>query len=336
MMNLNARIFVAGHCGLVGSALVRGLRLAGYGNLALRTHAEMDLTNQAEVERFFAKDRPDYVFLAAAKVGGILANSRYPAEFISQNLMIEANVIAGARHAGVKRLLFLGSSCIYPKFASQPIAETSLLSGPLEPMNRPYAVAKIAGIEMCWACNRQYGTKYLAAMPTNVYGPGDNYDAETSHVIPALLRKMHEAKTNGQSEVVLWGTGTPRREFLYSDDLARACLFLMNLDDASFHSLVASEEEPPIINIGSGRDQTIRELAVFIAAVVGYSGELKFDSGKPDGTPRKLLDVSRLTSLGWRPTVGLGEGLVLSYSDFLERLGAGVANRSRERAIGAA
>ena len=334
-MDLNARVFVAGHRGLVGSAFVRGLRLAGYGNLALRTHAELDLTNQAEVERFFTKDRPDYVFLAAAKVGGILANSRYPAEFISRNLLIEANVIVAAHNAGVKRLLFLGSSCVYPKLAPQPIAETSLLSGPLEPTNRPYAAAKIAGIEMCWAYNREYGTKYLAAMPTNLYGPGDNYDAETSHVVPALLRKMHEAKINWKREVVLWGTGTPRREFLYSDDLARACLFLMNLNNTSFDSLVASEEEPPLINIGSGREQTIKDLAELAAAVVGYSGELKFDAGKPDGTPRKLLDISRLTSLGWRPTVGLGEGLVLSYRDFLGRSSAPTVESSQKPIGGA-
>jgi len=235
----------------------------------------------------------------------------------------------------VKRLLFLGSSCVYPKLAPQPIAETSLLSGPLEPTNRPYAAANIAGIEMCWAYNREYGTKYLAAMPTNLYGPGDNYDAETSHVVPALLRKMHEAKINGKREVVLWGTGTPRREFLYSDDLARACLFLMNLNNTSFDSLVASEEEPPLINIGSGREQTIKDLAELAAAVVGYSGELKFDAGKPDGTPRKLLDISRLTSLGWRPTVGLGEGLVLSYRDFLGRSSAPTVESSQKPIGGA-
>ena len=260
-MNPDARIYVAGHRGLVGSALVRALLRAGYRNLALRTHSELDLTNKAEVERFFSKDRPAYVFLAAAKVGGILANSKYPADFISRNLLIQANVIESAHQAGVKRLLFLGSSCIYPKFAPQPIPESSLMSGDLEPTNRPYAVAKIAGIEMCWAYNRQYATKYLAAMPTNLYGPGDNYDSDTSHVIPALLGKMHEAKTNNKNEIVLWGTGTPRREFLFSDDLAEACLFLMNLDDQTFDSLVTSETEPPLINIGFGQDLTIRELA---------------------------------------------------------------------------
>jgi GDP-L-fucose synthase len=317
MMDLNARIYVAGHRGLVGSALVRLLQRAGYRNLALRTHSELDLTNRDAVERFFVDDPPAYVFLAAAKVGGILANSKYPADFITQNLLIQANVIECAHSVGVNRLLFLGSSCIYPKFAPQPIPESSLLSGNLEPTNRPYAVAKIAGIEMCWAYNRQYGTRYLAAMPTNLYGPGDNYDSETSHVIPALLGKMHEAKTNRKSEIVLWGTGTPRREFLYSDDLAEACLFLMNLNDESFDSLIASKTQPPLINIGSGQDQTIRELAELIAKVVGYGGELKFDPTKPDGTPRKLLDVSRLSSLGWRPAMSLNDGLAFAYRDFL-------------------
>jgi GDP-L-fucose synthase len=321
MMDLGARIYVAGHCGLVGSALVRGLRLAGYRNLALRTHAELNLTNQAEVERFFAKDRPTYVFLAAARVGGILANSTYPAEFISQNLLIQANIIEAAYKVDVNRLLFLGSSCIYPKFASQPISENSLLSGPLEPTNRPYAVAKIAGIEMCWAYNRQYRTRYLAAMPTNLYGPGDNYDLETSHVIPAFLRKIHEAKTNRKREVVLWGSGTPQREFLYSDDLAAACLFLMNLNEQTFNPFVLREADPPLINIGSGKDQSIRELAELVAEVVGYEGELVFDPSKPDGAPRKLLDTSRLCSLGWRPTVSLREGLEFSYRDLLEHCG---------------
>lgn len=317
-MNLDARIYVAGHRGLVGSALVRALHRAGYRNLALQTHAELDLTNKSEVELFFSKDQPAYVFLAAAKVGGILANSKYPAEFISRNLLIQANVIESAYQAGVKRLLFLGSSCIYPKFAPQPIPESSLMSGDLEATNRPYAVAKIAGIEMCWAYNRQYATKYLAAMPTNLYGPGDNYDSDTSHVIPALLGKMHGAKINHKNEIVLWGTGTPRREFLYSDDLAEACLFLMNLDDQVFDSLVTSETDPPIINVGSGQDLTIRELAQLVAKVVGYDGKLGFDSSKPDGTPRKLLDSSRLSSLGWRPTVNLSEGLEIAYRDFLD------------------
>ena len=326
-MNLDARIYVAGHRGLVGSAIVRALHQAGYSNLVLRTHAELDLTNQLQVERFFSSERPKYVFLAAAKVGGILANSTYPVEFISQNLLIQANVIENARKVDVDRLLFLGSSCIYPKFATQPMAEDSLLTGSLEPTNRPYAVAKIAGIEMCWAYNRQYGTRYLAAMPANLYGPGDNYDLETSHVIPALIRKMHEAKTSSQREVTLWGTGTPRREFLFSDDLAEACLFLMNLDRQRFDSLVANETFAPLINVGSGKDQTIGELAELVAEVVGFDGALIFDVSKPDGTPRKLLDVLRLSTLGWQPKTELREGLFLSYVEFLRTLEMSVLGR---------
>lgn len=318
MMNHEAKIYVAGHRGLVGSALVRALGRAGYTNLVLRTHAELDLTDRAAVSGFFADEWPRYVFLAAAKVGGILANSTRPADFIFQNLLMQSNVIEGAYKAGVDRLLFLGSSCIYPKFAPQPIREESLLSGPLESTNRPYAVAKIAGIEMCWAYNRQYGTRYLAAMPTNLYGPGDNYDLETSHVIPALIRKMHEARISGKTEVVLWGTGTPRREFLYSDDLADACLFLMNLDQGAFDSLVRNESAAPLINVGSGQDQTIRELAELVAGVVGFEGALRFDPSKPDGTPRKLLDVSRLSSLGWVQKTSLREGLKVAYKYFLE------------------
>jgi GDP-L-fucose synthase len=321
-MNLDAKIYIAGHRGLVGSAIVRALRQAGYQNLLLRSHAELDLTDQAEVERFFSTERPAYIFLAAAKVGGILANNTYPAEFIFQNLMMEANVIEGARKAGVDRLLFLGSSCIYPKFASQPIGEDSLLTGALEPTNRPYAVAKIAGIEMCWAYNRQYRTRFLAAMPTNLFGPGDNYDLRTSHVIPALIHKMHDAKISGQREVALWGTGTPRREFLYSDDLADACLFLMNLGQDAFDSLVTSEAAAPLINVGSGQDQTVRELAELVAEVVGFDGHLAFDASKPDGTPRKLLNSHKLSSLGWAPKTTLREGLQIAYSDFSEHLDA--------------
>jgi GDP-L-fucose synthase len=328
-MNLDAKIYVAGHRGLVGSALVRALRQAGYDNLVLRTHEELDLTNQVQVERFFSSERPMYVFLAAAKVGGILANSTFPAEFIFQNLIMEANVIDSARKAGVDRLLFLGSSCIYPKFASQPMQEDSLLTGTLEPTNRPYAVAKLAGIEMCWAYNRQYRTRYLAAMPTNLYGPGDNYDLKTSHVIPALIHKMHKAKMSGQKEVALWGTGTPRRELLYSDDLADACLFLMNLNQQSFDSLVASEAAAPLINVGSGQDQTIRELAELVAEVVGFDGPLAFDATKPDGTPRKLLDSSRLSSLGWAPKTTLREGLQMTYRDFLEHFDAATPECSK-------
>jgi GDP-L-fucose synthase len=317
-MNLDAKIYVAGHRGLVGSAIVRALRHAGYSNLLLRTHQDLDLTHQVQVQRFFLSERPEYVFLAAAKVGGILANNTFPADFVCQNLMMEVNVIDSARTAGVDRLLFLGSSCIYPKFAAQPIREDALLTGALEPTNRPYAVAKIAGIEMCWSYNRQYATRFLAAMPTNLYGPGDNYDLQTSHVIPALIHKMHDAKTSGQSEVLLWGTGTPRREFLYSDDLALACLFLMNLDPQAFASLVAGEAEPPLINIGSGHDQTIQELAERVAEVVGFKGKLAFDTSKPDGTPRKLLDSSKLASLGWTAKTSLLEGLRNAYRDFLE------------------
>jgi GDP-L-fucose synthase len=274
--------------------------------------------DQADVSDFFSREQPQYVFLAAAKVGGILANNTYPAEFIFQNVQMQSNIIESAYRAGVDRLLFLGSSCIYPKFAAQPILEDSLLSGALERTNRPYAIAKIAGIEMCWAYNRQYGTRYLAAMPTNLYGPGDNYDLRTSHVIPALIRKMHEAKTGGQEEVLLWGSGTPRREFLYSEDLANACVFLMELKREAFDSLVASEANAPLVNVGAGEDQTVRELAELIAAVVGFDGVLRFDSTKPDGTPRKLLDVSRLNSLGWKPKTGLREGLELAYRDFVQ------------------
>ena len=317
-MNPEAKIYVAGHRGLVGSALVRALNRSGHRNLLLRTHAELDLTDQDAVRDFFSQERPQYVFLAAAKVGGILANSTHPAEFIFQNLQIQANIIESAHSSGVDRLLFLGSSCIYPKFAAQPLREDSLLSGALEPTNRSYAVAKIAGIEMCWAYNRQYGTRYLAAMPTNLYGPGDNYDLQTSHVIPALIRKMHEATISGQEEVLLWGSGTPRREFLYSGDMANACVFLMELKQEAFDSLVASETSAPLINVGAGEDQTIRELGGIIAEVVGFDGELRFDPSKPDGTPRKLLDVSRLNSLGWTPRIALREGLEFSYKDFLE------------------
>jgi GDP-L-fucose synthase len=316
-VNLDAKIFVAGHRGLVGSAIVRSLRKNGFQNLILRTKSELDLTNQSQTAEFFAAQKPSYVFLAAAKVGGILANNDYPGDFVAQNLQIQTNIIESARKSKVDRLLFLGSSCIYPKFAPQPIGEESLLTGPLEPTNRPYAVAKIAGIEMCWSYNRQYKTKFLAAMPTNLYGPGDNYDLATSHVIPALLRKMHEAKTNNSSDVTIWGTGSPRREFLYSDDLADACLFLMNLDQRRFDSLVASDQTPPLINIGCGFDLSIRELAVQIAETVGFKGNLKFDTTKPDGTPRKLLDVSRLASLGWQPKTTMSQGLRQAYQEFL-------------------
>lgn len=321
-MDKNAKIYVAGHRGLVGSAIVRNLQAAGYTNLLLRTHAELDLTNQVATAAFFEAEKPDYVFLAAAKVGGIVANNTYPAEFIRDNLLIQSNIIHAAYVNQVKRLLFLGSSCIYPKLAPQPMKEEHLLTGPLEPTNRPYALAKIAGVEMCWSYNRQYGTKYLAAMPTNLYGPGDNYHPENSHVIPALIRKFHEAKVSGASTVTVWGTGTPKREFLYSDDMADACVFLMNLPDDKYESLLGSDEsktgkfEPPLINIGVGHDVSISELAQTVSATVGYTGAIVFDTSKPDGTPRKLMDVSRLASAGWSAQTTLNKGLEVAYSDF--------------------
>src|SRR5229473_630434 len=315
-MNRDAKIYVAGHQGLVGSALVRQLRAQGYANLLLQTHHEFDLTKHSEVEKFFARERPEYVFLAAAKVGGILANSTYPAEFIYQNLLIQTNVIHEAYRTGVKRLLFLGSSCIYPKYAPQPMTEECLLSAPLEPTNRAYALAKIAGIEMCRSYNCQYGSGFFAAMPANLYGPGDQYDLENSHVIPALIRKMHEAKLSGTDQVVIWGTGNPRREFLYSEDAANACVFLMSLPDERLGAILANGHSFPIVNIGCGTDVTVRGLAELIAEVVGFSGSLVFDTSKPDGTPRKLLDINRLTGLGWRPLTELREGLIRTYRDF--------------------
>lgn len=317
-MHPASRIYVAGHQGLIGSALVRCLQAQGFSNLLLRTRAQLDLTNQSAVQRFFTAERPDYVFLAAARVGGILANASYPAEFVCENLLIQTHVIREAYRAGVQRLLFLGSSCIYPRGAPQPLKEEYLLTGPLEPTNRPYAVAKIAGIEMCWAFNRQYGTKYLAAMPTNLYGPGDRYDLHDSHVIPALIQKMHEAKSSGAREVIIWGTGAPRREFLYSDDAADACVFLMNLPDDMLDSILRNDEMPPVINIGSGKDLTVRELAELIAEVIGIKKQFVFDQSKPDGTPQKLLDVSRLRTLGWKPQTPLREGLIKTYQQSLE------------------
>lgn len=315
-MNSTNKIYVAGHRGLVGSALVRRLQAGGYTNIITRTHAELDLTDQHAVRAFFEKEKPEYVFLAAAKVGGILANKSYPAEFIHQNLAIQTNIIHEAYRAGVRRLLFLGSSCIYPRDCPQPIKEEYLLTGPLESTNRPYAVAKIAGIEMCWSYNRQYGTQYLAVMPTNLYGPGDSYDLNNSHVLPALIRKMHEAKQRGDNEVVVWGTGTPRREFLYSDDMADACVFLASLSDEKFASLLTSCT-PPLINIGCGVDQTIREVAEQVKEVVGFQGELVFDPSKPDGTPRKLLDVGRMERLGWKAGLSLQNGIELAYTSYL-------------------
>lgn len=325
-MNKAAKIYVAGHRGLVGSALLRQLEAQGYQNLLTRSHAELDLTDQAAVRDFFATEKPEYVFLAAARVGGIYANDTYPAEFIQQNLAIQANVIHEAWRSRVQRLLFLGSSCIYPRDCPQPMKEEYLLTGPLEATNRPYAVAKIAGIEMCWAYNRQYGTQYLAVMPTNLYGPGDNYDVDNSHVLPALIRKFHEAKHNNSPSVLVWGTGTPKREFLYSDDMADACIYLMNLPDAQFTPLLAAERNdgmPPIVNIGVGEDLSIRELAEMVKAAVGYAGEIAYDTTKPDGTQRKLLDITRLGELGWQARTALKDGLARAYTDFLANREAG-------------
>lgn len=301
-MHKDSRIFVAGHRGLVGSALVRALEKSGYHNLVTRTHAELDLSDQRAVQSFFKKEQPEYVFLAAAKVGGIMANKTYPADFIRENLAIELAVLEAARASGVKKLLFLGSSCIYPKFATQPITESDLLTGALEETNRSYAVAKIAGIVMCQSYNTQYGTNFISVMPTNVYGPYDTFDLETSHVLPALIRKFHEAKKTGLEKVTLWGTGSAKREFLYVDDLASACLFLMQTYAGS-----------DIVNIGTGEDLSIRELAELVSKTVGYQGEILWDDSKPDGTPRKLLNVSKLHTLGWRHTTPLEKGLKMTY-----------------------
>lgn len=317
-MNKGAKIYVAGHRGLAGSAIVRELQRQGYTNLVTRTHTELDLEDAGATKRFFEKEKPDLVFLAAAKVGGIHANNTYPADFLMSNLLIEANICGAAHAIQVNRLIFLGSSCIYPRDCLQPIKEEYLLTGPLEATNRSYALAKIAGIEMCWSYNRQHGTKWLAAMPTNLYGPGDNYDLGNSHVLPALIRKMHEAKISGIKEVVLWGSGKPRREFLYVDDLASALVFLATQDAKQFDELV-NPARCPLINVGSGIDLTIRELAGAIAAVVGFSGEFVHDTAKPDGTMRKLMDVSRMDTLGWQAAIPLTAGLKLTYSDFVAR-----------------
>jgi len=362
-LNLSSKIYVAGHRGLVGSALLRRLQAKGYTNLVTRTHAELELRDQAAVQAFFAAEKPEYVILAAAKVGGIHANNTYPAEFIHDNLVIQSNVIHSAWQHNVNRLLFLGSSCIYPKNAPQPMTEECLLTGPLEPTNRPYALAKIAGIEMCWSYNRQYGTKYMAAMPTNLYGPKDNYDLNNSHVLPAMIRKLHLAKlaqagdieginrdeaAHGtipadlkakllesctlnlapdvepcplplEPDVTLWGTGTPKREFLYSDDMADACLYLLEQPEDKLDSLF-NDEQPPLVNIGCGEDLTIRELAELVAEVVGFKGTLTFDASKPDGTMRKVMDVSRINSLGWQRTMQLKDGIALSYQDMLSKI----------------
>lgn len=301
-------IYIAGHRGLVGSAIQRELERLGYTDILTRSSKELDLRDAAAVKAYFAEAKPKFVVLAAAKVGGILANNTYPADFIRDNLLIQSSVIDACYASGVDRLLFLGSSCIYPKFAPQPMPESCLLTGPLEPTNRPYALAKIAGIEMCWSYNRQYGTRYLAAMPTNLYGPGDNFDANNSHVLPALIRKTAEAVRSGATEITVWGTGTPKRELLYSDDLAAACVALLNLSEEKYGSLLV-QDEPPLINIGSGEDVTIRELAETVCKVLGFKGGLTFDTTKPDGTPRKLMDVSRLHKLGWHHTTTLEEGI---------------------------
>jgi len=319
-LKLDSKIYIAGHRGLVGTALMRNLRNKGFANFVTRTHAELDLTNQAAVETFFATEKPDYVFLAAAKVGGIHANNTYPAEFIRDNLAIQTNIIHAAYKNNVTRLLFLGSSCIYPKLAPQPMKEEHLLTSELEPTNRPYALAKIAGIEMCWSYNRQYGTQYLAVMPTNLYGPGDNYHPENSHVIPALIRRFHEAKLANAPSVTVWGSGTPKREFLYSEDMADACVYLMNLSDAQFIPLLGQDRNdglPPLMNIGVGHDLSIRELAETVKDVVGYEGMLEFDASKPDGTPRKLMDVGRLNAMGWKASTSMQSGLAVAYQDFI-------------------
>jgi len=316
MIDLNARIFVAGHRGLAGSAIVRALQGEGCTNILTRTHAELDLEDTRTADAFFDAQRPEVVFLAAAKVGGILANNTYPVDFLMRNLQIEANVFRAAHRVNVARLLFLGSSCIYPRDCPQPMRESSLLTGPLEATNRPYALAKIAGIEMCWSYNRQFGRRWLAAMPTNLYGPGDNYDLQTSHVLPALIRKIDDARRIAAPEVVLWGTGTPRREFLYADDLGRALVFLGLLDEQRYGELVRPDV-CPLINVGTGEDLTIRELAEKVARVVGYRGRFVQDASKPDGTLRKILDVARIKALGWAPEVALDGGIALAYRDFL-------------------
>lgn len=316
-MSKHSKIYVAGHRGLAGSAIVRELERQGYTNTVVRSHSELDLENLEATQRFLDLERPEILFLAAAKVGGIHANNTYPVDFLMRNLLIEANVCRAAYAVRVNRLIFLGSSCIYPRDCPQPIKEDYLLNGTLEGTNRPYALSKIAGIEMCWAYNRQYGTKWLAAMPTNLYGPGDNYDLNNSHVLPALIRKVHEAISANRAEVVLWGSGTPKREFLYSDDLASALVFLATLDNSRYDALV-DPSRCPIINVGSGVDQTIRELALTIGKVLGYRGEFVQDTSKPDGTMRKVLDVSKILGLGWAPKFDLARGLEMASRDYLQ------------------
>ncbi|MBF6634752.1 MAG: GDP-L-fucose synthase [Planococcus sp. (in: Bacteria)] len=308
-MNLDSKIYVAGHRGLVGSAITRNLQENGYTNLVFRTSGQLDLTKRDQVDAFFEEEQPEYVFLAAAKVGGIVANNNFPADFIRDNLMIQTNVIDAAHQNHVKKLLFLGSTCIYPKLAAQPMREDSLLTGELEPTNEAYAIAKIAGIKMCQAYNRQHGTNFISIMPTNLYGPNDNFDLNSSHVLPALIRKFHEAKLNNTPTVEVWGTGTPKREFLYSDDLADAAIYLMNTYDGS-----------DLVNVGMGKDISIKELAEKIGEAVGYRGEIVFNTSKPDGAPRKLVDVNRLTNLGWTAKISLDEGLEMAYTWFLENI----------------
>ena len=320
-MEKDSKIYIAGHLGLVGGGIWRAFERHGYTNLLGRSIDELDLINQQAVDEFFTKEKPEVVVLVAAKVGGIQANNTYRGQFIYENIMIELNVIHAAYKHGVKKLLFLGSSCIYPKLAEQPIKEEALLTGPLEPTNEPYAIAKIAGIRLCDAYNRQYGTNFISAMPTNMYGPGDNYHPENSHVLPAMIRRFHEAEKNGAKEVICWGTGTPLREFLYSDDLAEACVFLV--ENADYKEMSFTDESGTVqshINVGSGKEVTIKELAETVKEVVGFKGKIVWDASKPDGTPRKLMDSSRINALGWKPQVSLKDGIARAYADFLSRM----------------
>ena len=323
-MDLNSKIYIAGHLGLVGGGIWRAFERHGYTNLIGRSIDELDLINQQAVGEFFAAEKPEVVVLVAAKVGGIHANDTYRGQFIYENMMIEMNVIHAAKEHGVKKLLFLGSSCIYPKLAEQPLIEEALLTGPLEPTNEPYAIAKIAGIRLCDAYNRQYGTNFISAMPTNMYGPGDNYHPENSHVLPAMIRRFHEAKEGGAEKVACWGTGSPLREFLYSDDLAEACVFLV--ENANYEDMAFTDDSGTVqshINVGSGREVTIKELAETVKEVIGFDGKLEWDTSKPDGTPRKLMDSSRINALGWTPKVSLKEGIACAYKDFLSRMSGG-------------